>query len=69
MIFADVFGQTQVMQLARPERRRQVTMVTKAGRAVTTETHIMWKKGKKKIQSKHFFLLFDANSETASKIE
>lgn len=47
MIFADVFGQTQVMQLARPERRRQVTMVTKAGRAVTTETHIMWKKGKK----------------------
>lgn len=44
MIFADVFGQTQVMQLT---RRRQVAMVTKAGRVVTTETHIMWKEKKK----------------------
>lgn len=44
MIFTDVFGQTQVMQLAKPERRRQVTMVTKAGRVVTRETHIMWRK-------------------------
>lgn len=64
MIFADVFGQTQVMQLARPERRRQVTMVTKAGRVVTTETHIMWKKERvkkekkeKKKQSKTFFIV------------
>lgn len=67
MIFTDVFGQTQVMQLARPERRRQVTMVTKAGRVVTTETHIMWKKEKKK-QSKQFYLSFDAIFETLSNI-
>lgn len=38
MIFTDVFGQTQVMQL-RPERRRPVAMVTKAGNVVTRETH------------------------------
>lgn len=68
MIFTDVFGETQVMQLAGPERRRQVTMVTKAGRVVTTETHIMWKKGEKKKQSKHFYLLFDANFEKLSNI-
>ena len=43
MIFTDVFRETQVMQLARPERRRHVTMVTEVGRVVTTETHIMWK--------------------------
>lgn len=43
MIFTDVFGQTQVMQLERPERKRHVTMATKARRVVTTVTHIMWK--------------------------
>lgn len=64
MIFTDVFGQTQVMQLVRPERRRPVTMVTKAGRVVTTETHIMWKGKKIKKQSKHFHLLFDVIFET-----
>lgn len=45
------------MQLTRPKGRRQVTMVTKAGRVVTTETHIMWKnKNKKNTRklSKHF---------------
>lgn len=42
MIFTDVFGQTKVMQLARPEKRRPVTMVTGAGQVVTTETSIMW---------------------------
>lgn len=61
MIFTDVFGQTQVMQLTRPKRRRQVTMVTKAGRVVTTETRIMWKNKRKKPRklSKHIKLLFD----------
>lgn len=51
MILTDVFGQAQVMQLARPGRKRQVTMVTEAGRVVTTETHMMWR-----VRSKHFHL-------------
>lgn len=36
MIFTDVFGQTQVMQLTRPARKRPVT--TRTGQAVTMET-------------------------------
>lgn len=49
MIFADVFGQTQVMQLGRPEKEETGYHGYKAGRVVTTETHVTWKNKDKKI--------------------
>lgn len=52
MIFADVFGQTQVMQLVRPREEETGYHGYRSRKGiVTTETHVMWRRetGFKKI--------------------
>lgn len=58
MIFADVFGQTQVMQLARPRGEETGCHGYRSRKGmVTTETHVTWRREKRQLEKKKKDLL------------